>query len=405
MSQELIVSHGGPPVPAQDMDVAATVTVTQGFGTQAVTKSPETSSAAVAARAQAEVNAKFIVAERRQRDIERFRVRLLKDCQRKGFAERAEYERPVGWERDEQSGRLVRKIARGPSIRLIEAAVRHYGNVDAQAPAIFEGDDFRILRTQMCDLETNTHWSTDVIVPKRVERRGDDKGKPPKGREVISERVNSNGEKTYLVTATDDEVQARQNSLISKAQRNNGRRLLPEDIIEEALEACRQTMQNEYSKDPDGERRKIIDAFAGLRVDPAEIALFVEKPLDRLQPADLERLRKVWAGLRDGDFTWEELMEQVNPAGSRDAQKDVVSQKLASLRKGTPTQPMPQGDAGGNAGSGSAEPGCEGLRDINDSNYEQITRDLEDVISKGASPAASAPPAPPAEKPSRKFKL
>lgn len=335
MTQELTKTNGS-------AVVQIGTTVTEGFGSTEIQRSAETASTAVAARARAEIEARFVMADRRPRDIERFRVRLLKECRRTGFAELAEYERPVGRQKNEDTGHWEQKIARGPTIRLIETAIQNYGNVVAESPVVFEGDDFRIVRAQMCDLETNTTWTADVVVAKRIEKRGDKKGHPPLGREVVGQRINSSGEATFLVTATDDEVSVRQLALISKAQRKNAERLLPSDIIHEALSECRKTLAAADAQDPDAARRKLIDAFASLNIDPAAIAEYSSKPLDRLQPADIAELRRVYAAIRDGEMTWEQAMEAKAPVSGSKEQAAAVGQAKFDLLKKQANQDNPQ---------------------------------------------------------------
>src|SRR5690348_15141612 len=89
-----------------------------GFGQTEVELVRETQGTALAARAQAEVQARYIVALQRPRNVEQFRVRLLEHCKRPGFAAVAAYEKPVGGQK-----------IKGPSIRFVETALQVFGNV------------------------------------------------------------------------------------------------------------------------------------------------------------------------------------------------------------------------------------------------------------------------------------
>jgi hypothetical protein len=332
------------------------------FGSQQLEQRGETAAASISAREQAEVQARFIVAYQRPRDVENFRVRLLKECKRPGFASEAEYSRPVGKQKNEDTGEFEDKIAHGPSIRLIEAAIQHFGNIDAQSPVIYETAEARIVRARMIDLETNSAWSQDIVVPKRVEKRGyKARGggwDPPKGREVVSQRINSGGDVTFLVTATDAETNNLQSNLISRIQRKNGQRLLPSDIIQEALVACRATMDASDAEDPDAAMRKVIDGFASLNILPEELEAYLGKPLARLQPADLKDLRGVFVSLKGGDISWEEILDAKGVTmGSPDAQKEEARNKLAALgKRGNQTSPTDsKGESGGEASTAKAE--------------------------------------------------
>jgi hypothetical protein len=56
----------------------------------------ETAASAVATQARAMVEARFTIALARPRDVSQFRARLLKDCERPGFADVAIYQLPRG---------------------------------------------------------------------------------------------------------------------------------------------------------------------------------------------------------------------------------------------------------------------------------------------------------------------
>lgn len=335
----------GPTGGLQHVMAAAGEIARRDFAGQQLEKRGETAAIALAARAKAEVEARFLMAMHRPRDLDTFRQRLLKECRRPGFAAVAEYERPVGREFNEETKHWEQKIARGPSIRLLETAIQHFGNIDAQAPVTYETDEVRVVRALMVDLETNASWSTDVVVPKRVEKRADKSGGPPKGREVISQRTNSSGETTYTVNATDSEVTVLQSALISKAQRKNGERLLPSDILQEALSECRKTVQTEDAQDPDAAKRRVIDGFASINITPRDLVEYLSKPLDRLNPADVKELRGIFVSVNNGELTWEAALqlkqESMMDGGSREEQNRVRDEKLAALNNKPAQRPSP----------------------------------------------------------------
>ena len=100
--------------------------VTRGFGsTEALTR--DTAAVAVAERAKAEVQARYIVAMQRPRDVDEARVRILDHCKRRRFAEAARYAKPIG-----------KESIRGPSIRFVEAALQEYGNIVAECRVTYE---------------------------------------------------------------------------------------------------------------------------------------------------------------------------------------------------------------------------------------------------------------------------
>jgi hypothetical protein len=277
------------------MEVArpANGVVRQGFGTQEIEHRRETQGSALAARAQAEVQARYIMAERKPRNLETFRVNLLKHCKRAGFALVAEYAKPVG-------GTSVK----GPSIRFVETALREYTNVEPVEVITYDDDMKRVTKVSVTDLESNITYSADVEVAKTVERK-----KTKNGDEVLGSRTNSYGDVVFKIRATDDDFANKSAAACSKQLRKLGLRILPADIVDEAMEACRQMRQAKDAQDPTAARRQIIDKFAELGVLPAAIDEYLGHPLDQSSPAEMDELRAAYATIRDGETRWTDLIE------------------------------------------------------------------------------------------------
>lgn len=265
----------------------------QTFGGSELEHRRETQSTALAERAKAEVQARFIMAERKPRDIDEVRVRLLKHCKRKGFAERAEYTKPVGG----------RKIV-GPSIRFVEAALQEYGNVMPESTVTFEDDDKIVVRISVTDLERNITYYDDAVIDKFVEDRN-----PKQGDEIIGSRINSQGATTYKVRANEDRFSNKLAASVSKKLRNLGLRILPADLVDEAMELCAVTRKATTNQDPDAARKQIADAFAQVGVTPVNLAEYLAAPIEQASPADLDELRVVWVSIRDGEARWPDLLE------------------------------------------------------------------------------------------------
>ena len=261
------------------------------MATESLERRGETASVAVAAQAEALVKARYAIAVARPRDWDDVRTRMLKTCRRPRFAQAAIYRKPIG------------KGVEGPSIRFAEELARAMGNIDTPATVIYDDEDKRIVRVSSMDLETNTTWSKDVVIEKTVERH-----RPAKGQEVLGTRTNSRGDTVYLVRATEDDLLTKQAALESKAQRSNVLRLVPADILEEALDVCREVRQAEDARDPDAARKKIVDGFASIGVTAKELKAYMDAPLEGLQPAQLDELRAIFTAIRSGEATWREFV-------------------------------------------------------------------------------------------------
>jgi hypothetical protein len=263
-----------------------------GFGERSVEQRHETQGSALAARAQAEIQSRYVMAMQRPRSIADVRQRLLDHCARRGFAEIAEYAKPVGG-----------KVMVGPSIRFVESALQEYGNVWPDTQVVYDDDVKRVVRVSVTDLERNVSYSEEIVVEKFVERRN------AKGGEVLGTRTNSTGEVVFKVRATDDDLANKQASAQSKRIRNLGLRILPADIVAEAMARCRDTRSAKDAADPAAALRAVADAFASIGVMPRSLEDYLGHPLGETGRAELDELRVAYATVRDGDARWHDLVE------------------------------------------------------------------------------------------------
>jgi hypothetical protein len=265
----------------------------------------ETAIAAMAAKAQALVQARYEVAFHRPRDFDQVREKLLKECKRPSFAEVAEYEKPIGDSK-----------VRGPSIRMAEAAIRCMTNLVISTSTIYDDPGKRIVNVSIVDLESNVPYDQDVTIEKSVERRNKKEGDL-----VLRERLNSKGQKLYILQATDDEILNKQNALISKALRTQALRLVPGDLIDEAMEVAYQTRKNTDAQDPDTAKRKIYDSFGSVGVGVEQIKQFLGHDGTTLTPKELQTMRTLFTALRDNETTWREIMDTRDPPPTKDAKQ------------------------------------------------------------------------------------
>lgn len=294
--------------PAQGLSVieseqrAGTVT-RQDFGGQEIEVRAETAVTASAAAVRAEIEAAYVMALQRPRNMDLVYERIMRDCKRPGFATAAVYRLPrKAWNQETRS--YENKVIKGLSIRFTEAAVRSMGNVVLKSQTIYDDDEKQIVQVIGIDLETNTRLEETVIVPKSIERKTVKDGTP-----VIGKRRNSFGDVVYLVQATDDEFRMKRNAEVARGRRNVGNQLVPGDIRDDAMAACDATMLDKASKDPDAERKALILAFSGLGVSPEQLAEYLGHSLTAAQPAELVDLRQVWRGIHDGQQTWAAVIE------------------------------------------------------------------------------------------------
>lgn len=287
----------------------------------------ETASTAMAAQAKALVEARYTVAINLPRDIDQVRERMLKECQRPGFAHAAIYRKPIG--RDES------KWPTGPSIRFAELAIRAMTNIVVDTITVYDDAEKRIVRVSVTDLEANVPYSQDVTVQKTVERRSIREGDTP-----LRVRTGSQGQMVYTIEATDDDILNKQNALISKAVRTLGLRLIPGDIIDECMYECRETQRKKDAQDPDAAKHRLFDSFGTVGVTVEQIKAYLGHDSSVLTPKELADLRALYSAIRDGEATWREVMDAREPKDDKDkAEKPATGKGTKALKESLKGKP------------------------------------------------------------------
>ena len=255
----------------------------------------ETATSAAAAQAKAATEARYVVAWRNPRSLDNVRAALLHECKRPSFAKVARYKLPRG-----------KSTIVGPSIRFAEAAMRCMGNMLPETFLTYDDEDKRIYRVAVTDLETNVTYTRDIVVTKLVERRT-----LRRGQEAVSQRVNADGVITYTVRASEDDLLNKEGAAVSKAMRTCALRLIPGDVVDEAMELCRSVADNAAAKDPDAARKELSDGFAELNVTPKDLEAYLGHDLGKCSPAQLLELRGLYAAVRDGETSWAAIVEEL----------------------------------------------------------------------------------------------
>ena len=246
---------------------------------------------AAAETARARIESAYVIAMRRPRNPDQARQRILHDCRRPAFADRVEYRKKIG------SGFVT-----GPSIRFAETALRNWGNVLSDIRVTYEDETTRRIAVTITDLETNATFGKELSLAKTVERRN------PTGREVLGERTNTRGDKVFVVRATEEEMYTKEAAMISRVVRNEGLRLIPSDVVDEAITTAREVLRDRDAKDPDAAKKALLDAFAGIGVAPVDLEAYLGHPTNRLAPKELEDLRGAYRAIRDGESTWQDYV-------------------------------------------------------------------------------------------------
>lgn len=248
---------------------------------------------AAAEREKARLQMAFMVAMSRPRHEENARARILANCRRREFAVKAIYEKPMGGER-----------VKGLSIRFVEMALREWGNVLTEASVVHEDERGRRVRISAMDLQTNTAFTREVFIARVTERSRLDEG-----RELLGTRKNSKGRTTYRLVATDDELDLATNSAVSKCLRNEGGRLLPEDLKSESMHAIDAALDNAGAQDIGTYRRAILDSFTRLGIQPVELEKVLGHSISTSTAKELTSLETIYHTLKSGEAVWNDYVQ------------------------------------------------------------------------------------------------
>jgi hypothetical protein len=240
------------------------------------------------------VESRYIMAMRNPRNWDQVRLDLIKECRRPSFADNKStyYIKPIG------------EGVEGLGIRFVEVALRCMKNVLVETTMIFEDEMKEVHRVSVTDLEANITYPLDVRVSKTVER-----SKPNADGSFISVRKNSKNYNVYTLLGTDDDILNKRGALISKAIRTIGLRIIPGDLCDEAEQIIKAVRLDSAAKDPDAERRKIVDAFAEIGVNATDLTNYLGHAIAQCAPAQIVKLRGIYGAIRDGESTWQSVIQ------------------------------------------------------------------------------------------------
>jgi len=303
----------------------------------------EVSPTRLAAEAKYMVESAITIALRFPRNEDKAFATLMRACTRPNFAEQTQYTYPRGGDKDcshewaqSRCKHCNAVLVTGPSVYLAREALRIWGNAWADIEVVTDAETCRVVLAWAWDLQTNVRRGFQRQFEKVIYRRG-------KGWIVPDER----------------ELQELTSRNAAIAERNAIFRLLPRDLIDDALEMSQQTVTDRAAKDPDAERKKILIAFQRLNVTPEMLQTYLGHKVQESSPHELTQLRAIWKSIEDGNSRWSEYC------------KPPATQPAASVAQ--PAGPPPAEPKAAKRAAKAAEAPCTAIP---------------------APPAAAAPPAP-----------
>jgi hypothetical protein len=242
-----------------------------GFQGLANVESSEAGVQSAIAREESEMKAQLWLARESPRDELQCVTRILGACQRPGLAEKALWSYPRGG-----------KTLMGPSVVLAREMARTWGNM-RYGSRIVSIDDTHVHVQGFChDLESNAMRTNEMKFKKKIFRK---KGGwiEPDERDLF-ELVNRNA---------------------AKCERNAVLDVMPRDVLMSAIDESKKTMvliaKGDLGKDPVETIRKLLVAFAQIRVHKAMIEKRLGHSIDTIDDEELADLRAVYGSLESGN--------------------------------------------------------------------------------------------------------
>lgn len=235
-----------------------------------VVMTPVSSLSSEAERAIAQVQAAYTIAMKYPRDVQDCVSRVKNICKVLEVAVDAEYIYNRGG-----------KAVRGPNIRIAEIIASQWKNLEYATVEIVRGNGESLCEAYCLDLETNVKARTQFVVP---HRRDLSEG----GKDLTSDRD------IYEMIA----------NMGSRRVREQIFRVIPQFVVDAALDQCRTTVKAADQKEPLKERiKKLVPAFEALDVRPKVTVSMLAKWLkcspDEMIEQQFQELRTVWKTLRD----------------------------------------------------------------------------------------------------------
>lgn len=285
--------------------------------------------AGTVAREEAEIKAAIVLARGNPRDELASYNRLIKSCQRAGFAEGALYRFPRGG-----------KDVEGPSIDMAREAARVWGNIRFGLRIVTEDQGTVHIKGYAYDLEANNYVEAEDKFSKLIQRKDKSTGQ------------------TRWVQPDERDLRELVNRRGAICVRNAILQLLPPDIIDDAVQEVRKTIRAAAAGELKGDReatiRRLVLAFSQFQVTTEMIAAWLEHPLDLITDEELASLRTVFTSMRDGnskredhfDIPWSTKPDQgdAQPVGGTVAG---IMNKLDQTKAATQEAPRSGEPAGG----------------------------------------------------------
>lgn len=224
-----------------------------------------------------EVQGAIFMAKQFPRDEYAATQRIERMCERMSLAEQAVYSYPKGG-----------KQVTGPSIRLAEAVAQAWGNIDCGVIELENKNGSSELMAYAWDLETNTRVTKMFKV----------------------KHVRDTKQGTTVLTDSRDVYEATAN-FGARRLRACILSVIPGDVIDRAVDVCKETLTNQDKTPIDVRIKKLEKAFKELKITRVQLEEFAQRNLGEFGKEEIFILLGVYKAIRDGQAKAEDYFGKV----------------------------------------------------------------------------------------------
>lgn len=244
-----------------------------------------TNSNALVARELGEAQAAVMLAKQFPRDELAAYQSIMGACSRASFAAKAVYRYPRG-----------KTTVSGASVVLAREIARCFGNIVSGYRVLSNDDDQIHLQGYAWDQQSNRRVVLEDKFNAKIQRKM---------------RKADGTEETNWVTPDERDLRELVSRRASFLERNALLRLLPADLIEDAMSACTQSeaksASGEMKADRSGTLKKLVTAFGQFGVSKDMIEDRLDHRLDDASAEEIAELRQIFNSIKDGSASRDEF--------------------------------------------------------------------------------------------------
>lgn len=250
-------------------------------------------------KAIAEAQGKLVIAKRFPRDQFQAYENLMNACARMSLAEKAIYSYP-------RSGSTIS----GPSIRLAEEAARCWGNVDFGIKELSQKEGESEMMAYCWDMETNVMSSQQFV--------------------VSHVRDTKNG--SQKLTAQRDIYENNAN-MAGRRLRARILAILPPDLIEAAVQKCKETLAGKSEEPLEDRIKKMVIAFEKISIRREMLEKRMGHEISEMTKDELVEHISIYNSLKDGSSTAPDWFPIVEDSQKTKSINDKLAQTTQTVQE------------------------------------------------------------------------